>query len=221
MGLEFDLKPLWEAFSGHAELKDQAAAIKAYLEEKWGAELQAVLDAINADKGEAENIYMEKGFKQKCGIQSVLYNQFMFVSGWKYNTDRRYALFWGTTSFSQPESEEDMYFEIVGFGDYAGIRNVKENNWLYAGGPKLNTDRRYVLGWGRSGDPTSEVDMKWYIKDYGGYVGIKNIQVNEWMYAGPELNTGRRHALTWGRTGDPPENPDMQMKIKIITNSKY
>merc|ERR1719265_2027834 len=109
-------------------------------------------------------MYMEKDFRQICGIQSLHFDQWMYTSpGFKYNTDRTYVLFWGDTS-TQPESSDDMLFEIVGYGDYAGIKNCKSDEWLYAGGPNYNTDRTYALSWGRAGNPTLDVDMRWYIQ---------------------------------------------------------
>ena len=223
-GLDFELRPLWEAFEEHPDLKDQAAALKKYIKDEWARAEKAVQDALNKKpESHADSIYMEKGFKQKCGIRSIHFNQWMFVSGWKYNTDRKYALFWNDTNPTYPESADDMHFEIVGYGDYAGIRNVKAGEWLYAGSPKYNTDRTYVLSWGKTGNPEKDTDMRWYIKDFGGYVGLKNILNGEWMYCGPELKTDRRHAVTWGRTGAPnlKGNEDMKMQIKIITTSRY
>jgi len=95
----------------------------------------------------------------------------------------------------------------------ASFKSVKHNEWMYAGYPKLDDDRRHVLTWGQTGsDPSNDPTMQWEIKEYGDYVGIRSIKHNEWMYAGyPKFSDDRRHALTWGQTGsDPSNDPTMR-----------
>ena len=93
---------------------------------------------------------------------------------------------------------------------FTSFKSARFGEYLYAGNPMYDRDRRYVLTWGGKDNPTTDPDMRWEIVDFGDYVGIKSVKFDEWMYAGnPKLDSDRRHVLTYV-TGDPKSDPDMR-----------
>ena len=48
--------------------------------------------------------------------------------------------------------------------------------------------------------------MRFEVKDFKGYYGIKSITHDEWMYVGPNLDDQRRHLLTYIGKGEADES---------------
>ena len=47
---------------------------------------------------------------------------------------------------------------------FVSFKSALHGEYLYAGNPMLDDDRRHALTWGGSGNPESDKDMRW-IKD--------------------------------------------------------
>ena len=142
-------------------------------------------------------------------FKSALHGEYLYAGNPMLDDDRRRVLTWGRKG--DPSTDSDMHWRIEHFGDYVGIKSVLHKEWLYAGNAMLDDDRRHALTWKKAGDPKSDMDMRWIIKDFGDYVGIKSVKHNEWLYAGNAMLDGdRRHALTWGGSGNPESDKDMR-----------
>ena len=144
-----------------------------------------------------------------ASFKSAKHGEYLYAGNPMFNSDRRHVLTWGGKA--TPDEDPDMQWEVVDFGDFVGIKSIKHDEWMYAGSPHLDKDRRHVLTWKKAGDPKSDPDMRWKIVNFGDFVGIKSVKHDEWMYAGnPHLDNGRRHVLTYEKSGDPKSDPDMR-----------
>merc|ERR1712003_475926 len=82
------------------------------------------------------------------------------------------------------------------------IKNVAENEYMYAGASKQDSDRRYVLTYvPRKGYVVDDETYQWRIEPVPGTTDtyhIKNVGQNEYMYAGYfKQSSDRRLALTF------------------------
>ena len=151
------------------------------------------------------------------GIKSVRFNEYLYTGVPKLNERRRYCLSW--KEWDSPANDENMRWEIRSFGNYFGIRSIKTNEWLYAGEPNIGQYRRRVLSWSGSGTPANDKTMRWEIRSFGDYSGIRSIKHNEWLYVGkPMLDGNRRFALTWNGDGDPSNEVTMRWEIRSFGN---
>ena len=93
---------------------------------------------------------------------------------------------------------------------YTSFKSVKHSEFLYTNKPMLDDARRLTYTWGGKDIPSEDDSMRFEVKDYGDYVGIKSIKYNEWMYAythqgetsqGGSLGKDRRYVLFWAKAG--------------------
>ena len=139
-------------------------------------------------------------------FKSAEHGEYLYTSGKMLSDSRRYLLTWGGKS--DPSTDTDMHWRIEHFGEYVGIKSILRDEWMYSSGTMLEGQRRYALTWKKAGDPESDPSMRWIVKDFGDYVGIKSVYHNEWLYAGSgKLDDDRRYALTFPR-GDPADDHD-------------
>jgi len=149
-------------------------------------------------------------------FKSVKHGEYLYAGIRILDDDRRRVLTWSNKG--DPSTDPDMHWRIEHFGDYVGIKSVKHDEWLYAGNPMLERDRRHALTWKKAGDPKSDTDMRWIIKDFGDYVGIKSVRFNEYLFSGNRMLDGdRRHALTWGGSDGPESDKDLRWIKNSLT----
>lgn len=109
----------------------------------------------------------------------------------------------------------------VGAYQRIAIYHPAKDEYLYAGVPTLDYQRRYVLSWiPKDGDgrPNSNPITIWNLYYYpaGGYYGIKNEYANEWLFAGESMAQDRRLALTWIGIGDPESDDTMRWSLNPV-----
>ena len=154
-----------------------------------------------------------RSFGNYSGIRSVECDEWLYVGVPMKDEKRRFSLTW-KKELCLPVNDETMRWEIRSFGDYYGIRSIKHNEWLYAGVPKLDGNRRYALTWKEEGDPENDKSMRWEIRSFGDYYGIRSVEYDEWLYVGvPKLDLERRFALTWHGSEDPSNDVDMRWQF--------
>lgn len=157
--------------------------------------------------------YMRKGLKMKIGLKSKKHGEFMYVNTDKFNSDNHYVLTW--MKGGHPETVNTMQFELHGYGKYAGLKNIKNDEWLYAGNAKKGDSRR-VLSWIGKGTPERVDTMQWHIEDFGSYVGIKSVKYGEWMFCDKSMLKSKESRLvfTWDGKGAPKKTSTMRWVVE-------
>lgn len=99
---------------------------------------------------------------------------------------------------------------------YRSFKSVKHGAYMYTGKPNLDDKRRHVLCWLESQEnPSNDPSMRWEIVQYDGYVGIRSLHHNEWLYAGThKKEENKRYPLVWRGAGDPETDEDMRWTIE-------
>eukprot|EP00747_Dinoflagellata_sp_TGD_P122008 gnl/TRDRNA2_/TRDRNA2_173530_c0_seq1.p1 gnl/TRDRNA2_/TRDRNA2_173530_c0~~gnl/TRDRNA2_/TRDRNA2_173530_c0_seq1.p1 ORF type:complete len:134 (+),score=22.84 gnl/TRDRNA2_/TRDRNA2_173530_c0_seq1:71-472(+) len=100
------------------------------------------------------------------------------------------------------------------------IKNVKQNEFLYAGWPELNSERRYVLTWIPGFNAAADATGQWEATKLGnGTFTLKNVMHNEFMICmnDSKLDPERRHVFTWVPGFDAANDPSGQWEIKEIS----
>eukprot|EP00438_Fugacium_kawagutii_P022601 Skav212139 [mRNA] locus=scaffold1323:264351:264644:- [translate_table: standard] len=89
---------------------------------------------------------------------------------------------------------------------------------MYVGAPKWDCDRRYVLTWKGPGSPKENEMMRFKIVNFGSYVGIKNVRLDQWVYANhPHHCNHRRYVLAYGPEGHPTTNPSFRWELEELS----
>eukprot|EP00747_Dinoflagellata_sp_TGD_P211530 gnl/TRDRNA2_/TRDRNA2_84770_c0_seq1.p1 gnl/TRDRNA2_/TRDRNA2_84770_c0~~gnl/TRDRNA2_/TRDRNA2_84770_c0_seq1.p1 ORF type:complete len:769 (+),score=85.42 gnl/TRDRNA2_/TRDRNA2_84770_c0_seq1:213-2309(+) len=136
--------------------------------------------------------------------------------------DNRFALTW--RGRDDPAEDKSMQWELVPFSTnrttYA-IKNLKHNEFLYAGKSRLRINRRFALTWDGPAEPTKTPNMQWEFICVGeNKWAFRNIGWDEFSIAYNEkLNPVRRYVLTWGGTSDPAAIKNMQWRLADVATA--
>lgn len=153
------------------------------------------------------------------GLKNQKHGEFLYANNVIYNSERRHVLTWGGGPETplEPVQKNAMRFNMVDFGDYVGFQSELHKEWMYVGEPNWNRDRRYVLTWKGSGSPKTNEMMRFKIFDFKSYVGIKNVRLDQWVYANdPHWGRHRRYVLSWKPEGHPTTNPGFRWELKEL-----